>query len=396
MRSVQGAWINWPPYQIVFIALATSLVVTGDSFLYTVLPLHYERLGLTAFQVGVLLSINRWVRLVSNVIAHHFLSRGPVLGWLLLMLGLGTLCMLVYSIMTSFWLLLAARITWGICFSFLRHVGIFTAMHVASCGRVMERLGWLRGLSALGMFGGAFLGGWGYDEFGYTSVLLGFAILSLAALPFGWLSQTGRASAAAGPAADIPLRAAGARVWWLNGFIIGFVGSGILMATLGLLLQEAMGDQIRMPGGAVGVATLTGVLLGGRAVLDGLASPIFGAAFDRVTLRWLEGGLYLLGASVLVLAGIIFTPWVLIVAVTIVFLCTTSLSLTMTTQAASVGSRTLAAFLTAYDLGSASGPLIGWSLVHFGLDVRVVIWVAAIAYLMIGIGWIVHAVHPRW
>lgn len=180
--------MNRPPYQIVCIALATSLVVMGDSLLYTVLPLHYTFLGLTAFQVGVLLSVNRWVRLVSNLVAHHFLSRGPVREWLLIMLGVGTLCMVVYATVTSFWLLLAARVAWGICFSFLRHTGIFTATRVASGRRTMERFGWYRGLSALGMFWGAVVGGWGYDQFGYASVLLCFVVLSLAALPLGWLS----------------------------------------------------------------------------------------------------------------------------------------------------------------------------------------------------------------
>lgn len=167
------------------------------------------------------------------------------------------------------------------------------------------------------------------------------------------------------------------------------------MATLGLLLQQAVGDELRLPGGVVGVATLTGILLGGRAVLDSLAAPVFGAAFDRVRHRWLESGLFLLGAGVLVLAGIRFTPWMLLFAVLVVFLCTTSLSLILTTHAASFGSRTLAAFVTAYDLGSASGPLIGWSLVHFGVDVRVVIWVAAAAYLTAATGWMVRAAHPR-
>lgn len=386
--------MNRPPYQIVCIALATSLVVMGDALLYTVLPLHYTYLGLTAFQVGVLLSVNRWVRLVSNLVAHHFLSRGPVLEWLLLMLGIGTLCMVAYATISSFWLLLAARMTWGICFSFLRHVGIFTVMRVASGRRTMERFGWYRGLSTLGMFWGAAVGGWGYDHFGYTSILLGFIIMSFAALPLGWLSQTGQVRVVTEPLTKTPARPAGERSLWLNGFTLGLVGSGILMATLGLLLQQAIGDELSIPGGAVGVATLTGILLAGRAALDCLAAPVFGAAFDRTNFRWLESGLYLLGAGVLVLAGVKFLPWILLFAVLVVFLCTTSLSLILMTRAASVGSRTLAAFVTAYDVGSASGPLIGWNLVHFGLDVRVVIWVAAAFYLITGVGWIMRAAEP--
>lgn len=394
MRSASGSLIARPPYQIVCIALATSFVVMGDALLYTVLPLHYSYLGLTAFQVGVLLSVNRWVRLVSNLVAHHFLSRGPAVLWLLAFLGLGTVCMVIYATITSFWLLLATRVLWGVCFSFLRHAGIFTALRMASGRRMMERFGWYRSLSALGMFWGAVVGGWGYDQFGYTSILLGFVIMSLAALPLGWLSQTGRAGIVAEPVAAAPPRPTGDQGWWVNGFVLGLVGSGILMATLGLLLRQAIGDELRLPGGVVGVATLTGILLGGRAVLDSLAAPVFGAAFDRASKRGLESGLYLLGAGVLLLAGIRFTPWMLIPAVLVVFLCTSSLTLVLTTRAASEGSRKLAAFVTACDLGSASGPLIGWTLVNFGFDVRIVVWVAAAAYLVTGAGWMMRIARP--
>jgi len=58
---------------IVVVALATALCLTGDSMLYIALPIYWHEVGLEAlWQVGVLLSVNRLIRLPFN----------PLIGWL--------------------------------------------------------------------------------------------------------------------------------------------------------------------------------------------------------------------------------------------------------------------------------------------------------------------------
>jgi len=52
---------------------ATAFSLLGDQALYAVLPVYLEPLGLSAIQVGVLLSANRWVRLLTNHLAHRIL-----------------------------------------------------------------------------------------------------------------------------------------------------------------------------------------------------------------------------------------------------------------------------------------------------------------------------------
>ncbi len=61
-----GTFMRRPPFQVLFVALATALVLPGDSILYAVLPTYYAEIGLTPIQVGILLSANRWVRLISK------------------------------------------------------------------------------------------------------------------------------------------------------------------------------------------------------------------------------------------------------------------------------------------------------------------------------------------
>ena len=38
----------------------------GDTLLYAVLPLYHEEFGVSLAMVGVLLSLNRWIRLLAN------------------------------------------------------------------------------------------------------------------------------------------------------------------------------------------------------------------------------------------------------------------------------------------------------------------------------------------
>ncbi|NLM53973.1 MAG: hypothetical protein GX195_03460 [Firmicutes bacterium] len=56
-----------------------ALALIGDSLLYSVLPIYAERLGIPLVMVGAVLSINRWVRLVSNPLAVQIYRRRSVL-----------------------------------------------------------------------------------------------------------------------------------------------------------------------------------------------------------------------------------------------------------------------------------------------------------------------------
>jgi hypothetical protein len=51
---------------VILVALATAFSLLGDQLLYSVLPSHYTALGLLPYQVGLLLSANRWIRLLTK------------------------------------------------------------------------------------------------------------------------------------------------------------------------------------------------------------------------------------------------------------------------------------------------------------------------------------------
>ena len=60
---------------VVFIGIATAFSLLGDQVLYSVLPVYFEELGLAPIEVGLILSVNRWIRLITNHLAHRMAER---------------------------------------------------------------------------------------------------------------------------------------------------------------------------------------------------------------------------------------------------------------------------------------------------------------------------------
>src|SRR5688500_12010207 len=101
-------------------ALILALVSLGDALLYPVLPVNSVEMGVPVIWVGVLLSINRFVRLVSNqVFAWLFNSYGYKRITIIAVL-FAALSTFSYGVVSTIYFWLAARIIWGLCYSSLR------------------------------------------------------------------------------------------------------------------------------------------------------------------------------------------------------------------------------------------------------------------------------------
>lgn len=374
-----------PPLSILLIALATALVLPGDSLLYAVLPTYFDQIGLTPIQVGILLSANRWVRLVSNHVAEVALRGSRSEAWLFAAFLLGSGVMVIYGAVTLFAALLAARIGWGIAFSFMRQAGITTVVAVSGRGNIRQHMGYLRGFTALGGIAGVLLGGLGHDLFGFTPTLLGFFLVSLAAAPMGFLSQRGlpagsrtvaRAAFGTAPAGVMNPRLI------FGGLVVGMVGPGIISSTLGLVLKSRMVGPFHLAGLAIGAATFSGLVLAFRWTMDGLGAPLLGALADRLGREQLVAPLFFLGAAAMLLAGLSGGLGGVIAGVMLLFFCGTFLGVLLTSWAGLVGPRAVAAYVTAQDFGSAMGPIIGWSMAQFAPNPNSIFLVGAGAYAL--------------
>ena len=104
------------PPNIVVVAIAVATSLLGDSTLYVVLPSHAEQLGINLAFVGIILSVNRFVRLFTNSLAgyvHDYTGRW----WhFVVALALGALTTGTYGLFSRLiWIFLLARLVWGTC-----------------------------------------------------------------------------------------------------------------------------------------------------------------------------------------------------------------------------------------------------------------------------------------
>ena len=103
-----------------FAALALAFASLGDAFLYPFLPVNFSEVGVPAIWVGLLLSVNRFVRIVSNTMIVHAFAKYGLRVIMIFAVALAIASTLGYGIATSIWVWLLFRVMWGLGFSALR------------------------------------------------------------------------------------------------------------------------------------------------------------------------------------------------------------------------------------------------------------------------------------
>ncbi len=340
---------------VAFIGTATAFSLLGDQVLYAVLPVYYDSLHLTPIQVGILLSANRWIRLLTNELAHRASTPGRERPLFLGAFVLGVMTTFAYALTTQFWLLLAARLAWGLAWSFIRHIGVQNIMSGVAGERVGRTMGMYNGFSRAGSVAGLLGGAVLVDLFGFYAGGLMLAVVSLVSLP---LAAAGlRPEARISPSVALSGNVLPGALLVL-GFTLGAVGPGFVMGTLGASIVVYVGA-----GGLFSAATLTGVLLGIRYLMDTVLAPWLGGATDRYGVRRASMVYLGIGGLALLMASSRPPLALFMVAIIVFFICGTGLQAGVAGTASRQGSAAFARYVTASDFGSASGPLLGWLVV---------------------------------
>ena len=348
-----------PSRTTVFTATATALSLLGDQALYALLPLYFQEIGLLPIQVGILLSANRWVRLLTNHLAERLVDRFPVNLMLVLSLALGALLSLAYAYISSFLVLLVARCLWGLCWSFIRHISVMGVASSTEPQNLGQMMGFYNGISRIGSVLGIVLGGILFDLICFSTTLALFCLFSLFAVPFAMRSGIQTSSIITDPQQNNQSSTRYSALLCC-GFCIGSVGPGLIMSTLGFILLSRYGTEVALMGFVVGIATLNGLLLGCRWVLDTLGAPIYGALIDRTGIRLGAPLCFLGGMIVMLLLNLSENLAGLALGMIVFFMCGTALSTVVSAEASRQGAKVFARYATAGDLGAAFGPVIGW------------------------------------
>ncbi|MCH8529290.1 MAG: MFS transporter [Saccharospirillum sp.] len=239
----------------VLASLVLTLTLVSDAVLYLLLPLFFEDFGLTLLWVGVLLSANRFVRLLINPWLvpwfQHFGARTAMIQAVVL----ASLASLSFIWLLNPWALLAARLLWGSAYALMR----LGCLHYATeqPERRMVNLGWYTSLQEVGPLLVLLLTPLIVDQVSVQAVLvLSFMLCLVAMLPALALP---RAEAEEGASAR-------ARLPWPNAwhrltFVLCLLFDGVWTVILAPLLVAA--------GWSTAMAlTLTSVLLVGKRLFN--------------------------------------------------------------------------------------------------------------------------------
>jgi MFS transporter, DHA1 family, multidrug resistance protein len=123
-----------------FAALALAFASFGDAFLYPFLPVNFDSVGVPLIWVGLLLSINRFVRIISNTLLVHAFAKYGLRSVMILAVALAITSTFSYGIATGLFAWLLFRVMWGLAFSALRIGTLGYALQ-------QERKGFALGLS---------------------------------------------------------------------------------------------------------------------------------------------------------------------------------------------------------------------------------------------------------
>jgi MFS transporter, DHA1 family, multidrug resistance protein len=166
-----------------FASLALAFASFGDAFLYPFLPVNSSVVGVPVVWVGVLLSINRFVRIISNGWMVHLLAKFGLRAIMILGVTIAIMSTAGYAFANSIFIWLFLRICWGLAFS---------AMRIATIGYAIQQKhqGFSLGLSKSLQEGGPVLAllitPFLLKSCNTSTVFLVLFALSLPALVFAW------------------------------------------------------------------------------------------------------------------------------------------------------------------------------------------------------------------
>jgi MFS family permease len=281
---------------LVPVSVGTWLSLMGDATVYTVLPTHTGDAGITLASVGIILSANRFIRLILNSPAGLAYDRWPSRPLFVTSLFIGACSTAIYAFTSGFWPLLMGRLIWGAAWAGI-WVGGNTIIIDMSLQHSRGRWVGIYNISFyLGASTGSLTGGFLTDWLGYSSALgIGAALTLLGALvnliftPETSFLRKEAIFAGETQVAHVALKSERrTEIAWalaLNGFNRLAI-AGILSSTFGLLLLEQLGESIRIGSQTFGVASITGLGLGASYLVSMLSAPLMGQVSDRLRSRW--------------------------------------------------------------------------------------------------------------
>lgn len=384
---------------VVVLALLTAVCLIGDSMLYIVLPTHWQEAGLSSlWEVGVLLSVNRLVRLPLN----------PLVGWLYKKIStrqgvffaviLAFSTTLSYGFVKGFLPLLIIRCIWGLAWTFLRLGSYFAIVDCSTDSNRGHCMGTFNGLYRLGSLIGMLAGGFIADFYGLSITALLFGTITLLSIPavFLWVpNSNGKNTSTEEKNISKSVLWKDSAILWalMTGMLVAMIFQGMFTATLSYLVQVHNSSIINISGITLGAASLAGILQAIRWGWEPWLAPWVGKKSDGQYGRRTVLVQSLLLASflfALVPLNIPLIPWLLIIiGIQLTATALTTITDAIASDAASSSSKflVLTAYSIAIDFGAAVGPFLGY-LLNTYIQTYAAYWGTLVILLLMTIAWL--------
>ncbi|EFV76815.1 MULTISPECIES: MFS transporter [Cytobacillus] len=389
---------------IIIVAVVTALSLLGDSMLYIALPVYWETAGLDSiWQVGVLLSINRFIRLPFNPIAGWIYKHISLKAGLIVAVLLGGFTTICYGVFEGFAAWVILRALWGIAWSFFRIGGLSAVAVYADNNKRGSSMGLYNGLYRTGSLVGMLIGGLFVPVIGLSTVSIAFGFLSLLGLPLMLISKINQDVKTPEKkdrmAKETPfIGKAGYKASIIvSGFLIAMLYQGIVTSTLSSLIEHFYGENISIWNVVVSVTLLSGIIQAVRWTWE----PFLG----RTVGHWSDGARGRLPIFIvsLIFAGVVFgmvsirLPLELWIAVTLLVMAGATILSTILDTIALDTAKTanIVSFLTIYsisqDMGAALGPALSYILIQLEAGFTFLYWGGSIILIILAAIWMLLA-----
>jgi len=406
-----------PSRTLMPLGFALCFSLFGDLTLYTVLVTQLDEVGLSMAAVGVMLGVNRLVRIPGNPLAGALLDRWGRRRLFILGMLLGVLSTASYGLVRGFWPFLVGRLAWGIAWTCINVGGMAMVLDVSD----PSNRGRLTGIYNTWMWAGFALaplvGGLLVDIIGFRPAMLVCAGLTAVGLAVAvvrlpettqFASQNAKRESWPGLRLSLGQRLgviSRQRMRELLGgnhsfvtislllLITQFAGEGIALSTTSLLLQERIGRNFALGSLVLGVASVGGVLLALRSLLAGAVGPMAGRLSDRSTGRWpVIVSSLAVGMAGFGLLSFAASPGTILLGV---ILGAISGGAALTTLGAQMGDLTpsgregvvMGMYATVGDVGSMAGPFLAFAMLSV-MDLQWVYLLCTLTFLAgLGLIW---------
>ncbi len=363
----------------IYVSIIVALSLLGDALLYAVLPGRTSAFRVLLWQVGIILSANRVVRLVTNEIAGRILERYGSKKPLLVAVIVGAFTTAGYGVPLGFVWLVFLRLIWGACWSVFRAEGYLTAFNFSSDSNRGKIVGIYESITRAGSGIGVLFGGFLVDMLGVSPVFFIYGFVTLLGILFLFLASGGGNGevfpglsderAPSGEARTHPnLHSLRKSFYVYYSVMVAVMVEQMIVNLTGRVVADNIVSGISV---AIGVASLTGVLLGFRTFGNLVLSPVFGHLSDRVgrhkiiiIMTFMEIFsliflFFLRGSIVTVLLLVLFFLFAIAGRLAIY-----AVAGDITQAQKSSGERAIymSRFVTFADIGMSAGPLVAFSL----------------------------------